>query len=175
MSRKSDFPHFLAINAMLSAMCFCLASLAVSTNNFKITFESFPVILGALLGGPISGMLIGGTGTFIYQMLRYGFTLTTPLWILPFVVAGGIAGAFATSKKYSLSRRETMFIAILSELVITGLNTLAIYVDSHIYGYYYPAIITGMIVFRTVISLLKGLVFGSLLPIIIRQVKKILG
>ena len=41
----------LALNAVLAAMCAALGALALDLNSIKITFESFPILLGALLFG----------------------------------------------------------------------------------------------------------------------------
>ena len=63
----------LAVDAVLSAMCAVLGAVAIDLNSIKITLESFPVLLGALLFGPVDGMAIGFVGTFLYQLLRCGF------------------------------------------------------------------------------------------------------
>ena len=76
----------LAMDSMLAAMCAVLGYLSLDFGNLKITFESVPILLGALLLGPIDGMAIGGVGTLLYQLVRYGVSVTTPLWILPYVL-----------------------------------------------------------------------------------------
>ena len=53
----------LVLDAMLAAICFLLANMALSTGTVKVTFESVPVLIGALLFGPIDGLAIGGIGT----------------------------------------------------------------------------------------------------------------
>ena len=73
----------LAMDSMLAAMCAVLGYLSLDFGNLKITFESVPILLGALLLGPIDGMAIGGVGTLLYQLVRYGVSVTTLLWILP--------------------------------------------------------------------------------------------
>lgn len=174
MLKKMSNVRFLTVNAMLSAMCAILAMVAISTNNFKITFESFPILIGALTYGPVSGLLIGGIGTFIYQMLYYGFTLTTALWIMPYIVGGFITGWYAQKKKFDLSTRETVFILLVNELCITILNTVAIYVDSHIYGYYYSAIITSMIVIRLVVAIAKAFIFSAVFLLLRERIKSLI-
>ena len=82
----------LAVDAVLSAMCAVLGAVAIDLNSIKITLESFPVLLGALLFGPVDGMAIGFVGTFLYQLLRYGISATTMLWILPYAAVGWLAG-----------------------------------------------------------------------------------
>ena len=62
----------IALDSMLAAMCAALGYAALDFNNLKITFESLPILLGALLLGPVDGMAIGVVGTLIYQLIRYG-------------------------------------------------------------------------------------------------------
>ena len=85
----------LALNAVLAAMCAALGALALDLNSIKITFESFPILLGALLFGPLDGLAVGFVGTLLYQLLRYGVSVTTPLWILPYALAGLVTGFYA--------------------------------------------------------------------------------
>ena len=66
----------LVIAAVLAAMVAILASLAITTNAFKITFESLPVHFAGLVFGPLVGFLVGTIGTLLYQMLVYGLTAT---------------------------------------------------------------------------------------------------
>ena len=55
----------LAADAMFAAMVTVLAAAAIKTGNLKITIEAMPVFLGALMLGPVDGMVIGGIGTLL--------------------------------------------------------------------------------------------------------------
>lgn len=154
----------LTTDAMLCALCAVLGYVALDLGNIKLTFESLPVLLGGLLFGPIDGMLIGGVGTLLYQLLRYGISATTLLWIVPYVVCGLAAGLGAKMDHFHLDRARTVLLALSAELAVTGLNTIPIYVDSKIYGYYFPGIILGVLALRLAISVGKGLAFGLILP-----------
>ena len=59
----------LTMDAVLAAMCAVLGAVSIDLGNLKLSFESLPVIIGALLFGPVDGLLIGGIGTFLYQFL----------------------------------------------------------------------------------------------------------
>ena len=76
----------MAADSMLAAMCAVLGAVALDVGNLKITLESVPIIVGALLFGSLDGAAIGFVGTLVYQLLRYGVSVTTLLWILPYVV-----------------------------------------------------------------------------------------
>ena len=164
----------LTLDAMLAAMCMVLASFAVQLGgNFKLTFESLPIHIGALMFGPIDGIMIGGIGTFLYQLLfsGYGITATTLLWILPYVVCGAMVGAYSKRRSFDISRREMIFLMLSSELVITLLNTLALFVDSKLYGYYSPIFVFGTLGARLLLVLGKGIVYGTIMPELIKPLK----
>ena len=165
----------LVLDAMLAAICFLLANMALSTGTVKVTFESVPVLIGALLFGPIDGLAIGGIGTLLYQMLSYGFTATTALWIIPYMVCGLFVGLCAKLKHFNLSTRQLMVIVVLGELLVTLFNTIALYVDSHVYGYYYPTIITGILALRLVICVVKAMAYSVILPSLLKPIRKTLS
>ena len=83
----------LAADAMFAAMVTVLGLVSISTGNLKITVEALPVFLGALLLGPVDGLAIGGVGTLLYQLLRFGVSATAALWIAPYVLLGLCVGA----------------------------------------------------------------------------------
>lgn len=163
----------LVMDAMLAAVCFVLANLALNFGNLKFTFESLPVHIGALLFGPVAGMAIGGVGTLLYQLLRYGITATTVLWILPYILCGLLVGWSAKRQAFSLSGQQTIAAVVAGELMITLLNTLALYADSKIYGYYTPTLITGVLGLRLVICIVKAVAYGLVLPSVLEPVRRV--
>lgn len=165
----------LSINAMLAAMCAVLGYLAIDVGNLKLTFESLPILIAALLFGPIDGMAVGGIGTLVYQLLRYGVSATTLLWMLPYVVCGFIVGAYAKKKGFMLTTRQTIVLVVLNELLITALNTGLLYVDSLIYGYYSAVFVFGTLIPRLVICVAKATVFALVLPALVKAVRRAVG
>lgn len=162
----------LTMNALLVALCAVLGYLALDTNVIKASFESLPVLVSGLLFGPVDGMLVGGLGSFIYQLLRYGISVTTVLWMLPCIASGLIVGLGAKIGKFSLSRKQTVVLVVISELVFMALNTFTIFVDSKIYGYYFPGIVMGALGIRLVICVVKAVAYGALLPVLITPLQK---
>jgi uncharacterized membrane protein len=65
-------PKQLALDAMLIAMFVALSFVSVDLGNLKITFDALPILIGALLFGPVDGLIIGLLGGFMYQLLSYG-------------------------------------------------------------------------------------------------------
>ena len=77
--------------AMLTSIYVVLSILTpIKVINFKFTLEAFPILVAGLLMGPLEGLIVGFTGSAIYQIFlsSYGITATTPLWILPHAVNG---------------------------------------------------------------------------------------
>jgi len=162
------------MDAVLAAMCAVLGSISIDLGNIKFSFESLPVILGALLFGPVDGLLIGGIGTFLYQFLRYGLTVTTPLWILPYVLCGLVVGLYAKKRSFSFDRLQLGFIITLASLLIFGLDTFVLYVDSKVYGYYSYVYIFGTIIPRTIVCFAKAAVFTAVMPLLLKTAKRVL-
>ena len=154
----------LTADAMFAAMVTVLAAAAIKTGNLKITIEAMPVFLGALMLGPVDGMVIGGIGTLLYQLLSYGVTATTALWIAPYVLLGLCVGAVSARHGYACTKRQLVLLVVFGELGITALNTASLYIDSLIYGYYSPVFVFGTLPLRLGICAAKAVVFSLLLP-----------
>ncbi len=165
----------LAVNALLSAMCAVLGALSINLGNMKFTFEGLPVLISALLFGPADAMAVGGLGILIYQLLCYGVTATTLLWVLPYVVSGLLAGLYARGRGYELSRRQLAFLAFSTGILVLIMNTAALYIDSKIYGYYSPVFIFGSLPARIGVCLVKAAAYSTVLPGLISAAHRGLG
>lgn len=161
--------------AMLIAVYCVLSILApVRIVNFKFTFEAFPILVASLLLGPVDGLIVGGVGSFIYQLLfsGYGITATTVLWVIPHAMSGLIVGLYARSKNFSLSFKQTSFIAIISALIVTALNLVALYIDSKLYGYYSKTLVFGNLIIKIITGVTLAIIYSSILPKLIAFLKK---
>ena len=165
----------LTNSAMLIAV-YCVLSILtpVKVANFKFTFEAFPILVAGLLLGPMDGLIVGGVGSFIYQLLfsGYGITVTTGLWILPHALSGLIVGLCAKSRNYRLSNVQIVLICILSAILVTSLNLLALYVDSKLYGYYSFALVFGNLLLKIAAGVILAIIYASVLPKLIAFLKK---
>ena len=167
-------PKRLVTNAMLIAMYVVLSLVAtINLGNMKFTLDSLPIIVGAALFGPVDGMLIGLLGSFTNQMLTYGFSATTLLWIIPAGVRGLLIGLYAKHHNFNMSFKQTQFITISSALVVTAINTLVMYLDAKIYDYYSFAYVFGGILPRIIAGVIIAFIFAAILPQILKQLKKI--
>ncbi len=164
----------MATNAMLAALCAVLGFIAIDMWTMKITLESFPVNLGALLFGPVDGAVIALLGSFIYQLLKYGVSATTLLWVLPGVISALLLGLYAKKKGFQLTKTQMVIAVLIAELIITALNTGVIYVDSKMYGYWFPGYISLNLIPRLAVCIGKGIVYGVVLHPMVDRLKKTL-
>ena len=111
-------------------------------------------------------------GTLLYQLLRFGVSATTALWIVPYVLLGLCVGAVSARHGYACTPRQLALLAVLGELGITVLNTGSLYVDSLIYGYYSPVFVFGTLPLRLAICAGKGIVLALLLPTLLRVARR---
>lgn len=162
----------IACDAMLCAMYVALSFVSINLPNMKLTVDSLPILVAAALLGPIDGLVVGLLGSFLNQMLTYGFTVTTLLWILPAGVRGLMVGHYAKAKNFDMTLEQTALITILSALVVTALNTLVMFIDSKIFGYYSWAYVFGAVVPRIIAGILTASAFAALLPPIVNTLRE---
>ena len=162
----------LAFDGMLTALCAVLGYMAIDLNFIKITFESLPVLLSAIMFGPVDGAIVGAAGTFIYQILRYGASATTVLWMFPYVYAGVFLGLYARSSHFRNTNREIFLSVLITKIGITIINTGVMYVDGMIFGYLFPGFISANLVTRFAACIAESIVFGFLIPRITIPLRK---
>lgn len=165
----------IAIDAMMSAMYVTLAYFSINLGFAKITFECFPVIIAGLMLGPVDGLIVGAIGTFIYQLTGYGITVTTLLWMLPYMACGLVCGLYAKRFKYYNSLKQIWIIIIISELLVFAFNTLAIFVDSKVYGYYTFAYVWGAVWVRLAVAAIKSVIYGFITMPVLNGMAQVSG
>ena len=154
----------IVIVGMLAALCFVLSAyVSVKAGSMKFTFAGLPILLAALLFGPVDGMLVGGIGEFLSQIIGYGLTPTTVLWLIPAVVRGLMVGLYAKAKKGAPGIVGTSAMIILSSLVVTLLNGLVIWADAVIMGYYSFAYVFGSTGWRFLASLITAVLYCAVI------------
>ena len=135
MSRQGISARRIVTDAVLIALFYALGFLSIKAWVIEVSFKFLPVLLAALLFGPADGLLVGLLGAFAEQMLSYGFTPTTMLWVLPAAACGLLTGLLRRSfGRPGWPRRLALFAVI--GVVCSLLNTLAFYVDSKLFHYY---------------------------------------
>lgn len=173
MSKNLSIPRKLCVAAVMAALFVVLDMLSIKIGqNIKITFGGLPIIVAAIFGGPVIGLLTGLVGAFIGQLISYGLSVTTVIWIIPAGVRGLAMGLL-----FIAFRRRTDWVTlgieiVISSLIVTVLNTAALYIDSLIYGYYSAAVVFGATVFRIASSVLTSAVYVLVIAPIVAALKK---
>ena len=165
----------LVVIAMLVAVYVVLNTIGtIRLGWINISVSALPIIIGALVYGPGGGLMVGLVGAFLGQLMTYGVTATTVLWIIPPAVRGLLIGVYAKRHGYELSRGQLIGTLIVTSIVVTILNTGAIYLDSIIYGYYSYAYVFGKVIIRLVSGVITAVVMAFITPPVIEMLRRAL-
>ena len=171
----------IAIDGMLAAVYFALTFLTINTGAYKITFASMAFVIAALLFGPLDAMAVAFVGEFLYQLIIFGLTPTTPIWLIPPVLHALRLGVFAvlmgTREKPLAARPVACVLACLDCGFFNAIfNTAALYADSKIYGYYNFKMIFVMGLYRILIAMAAAAVICAVvIPLIYVLRKRVPG
>lgn len=165
----------IATDGIMAALYVVLGFLSIDLGMMKISVEELPVMLAGLMMGPVDGMIVGGLGTFICQIIRYGLSATTVLWMLPYIVCGLICGLFAEKYNYYNTSRQLWLIITAAGMAAFALNTLAIYTDSKVYGYYSVPYVWGALGVRFVVLAVKTVLFGFIMMPLLKALARVTG
>ena len=118
MSNFSNSTRRLSRMAVMAALYTVLAMITIPIGNIHLTLASLPVVLTASLFGPLQGAAVAVVGEFIHQMLTYGFTLTTLLWLVPPALRAAVIGlgVYALKKAGRLPEAKPAFYYALSAM-----------------------------------------------------------
>jgi ECF transporter S component (folate family) len=159
----------LALNAVMIALYIALSTLAIPLGGLKLTVEHLPVIITALLFGPLDALLVGAFGELINQMLTFGFTPTTILWMAPAMFRGlsmGLCAKYLANHAGLTAVIEKklpvafLVICVISGLLCSLLNTFTLYVDSKMFGYYSYAMVFGVLWVRLATSAVSSVLMA---------------
>ena len=140
INKKRFNIYTLCMIALLTAMVVLLKrTIAIETPYFKFNFASLPIMLAAMLFGPVEGMVVGLLGEFIAQITGpYGLAPTTVLYVAPAAIRGVVVGLGAvwcrrTGKRIE-SRPVACYAICVAGAVFTTLgNTVSIWLESVMY------------------------------------------
>ena len=65
-------------------------------------------------------------------------------------------------------------VLLACQLLITALNTLALYVDSRLFGYYTPGFILGPLPLRLLLAAAQAAAFTTVMPALLRAARRTL-
>ena len=141
---------------------------AVQVGNVRISFGSLPVVAAALLFGPVDAVIVAMVGEFFKQLLTYGVTYTTVLYLIPPALRGLVVGlgalALLSLRGQRLEERRMLCYAvcIVAAVCTTLGNTLVNWLDSVLMGYYFPGLILGDFAWRLIVGMINAVVMSSL-------------
>ena len=166
MSKYNSVARRICLVGMLAALYLALNMVGFKAWSFHITFASLPVIVGSLLFGPVEGMLIAAIGEFFNQLLSYGITVTTVLWLIPPAVRGLVVGGSALLLRNERKHLEDRYVlcyvvCMAAALCTTAVNTAVMYADSVIMGYYSFGYVFGSAVIRGISGILTAVVVAT--------------
>ena len=166
----------IAIDGMLAAVYFALSLLVVDTGTFKFTFTSMAVIVAALLFGTADACAVAFVGEFLYQTIKFGVTATTPIWMIPPVIHAlllGLCARFLGRDRPLEEKTGLCFAACLGCAVLNSLcNTVALYFDSKIFGYYEYHMVFGVALVRICIGLATALIVTAVAMPLVTELRK---
>ena len=173
----------LAMNALFVALYFILGTYL----SFKIpgavqiSFSTIPLLLCAFLFTPVDAVTVAVLGTLLEQILDpspYGF-MTLPMWLVPNAVLALVVALGAIRIRKLESRKTalvcTAVLIVCAEVLLTALNTAALYVDGYILGYSVKALhllLPTRVANCFVRAAISCVVCLALIPPLRRQLKK---
>ena len=138
----------------------------------NISVATLPLIIASLLFGPVGGLLVGLLGSFLEQLLGYGLMATTVLWLVPNTVRGLLLGVYFKKKNYHPSRVQLIGALAVAALLTTALNTLVMYLDSVVQGYYSYAYVFGGVVTRVIAGIVTAVVMAFVAPPVVELLER---
>ena len=173
--------HRITINAMLAALVVGLSYVAADLGVIKFTFAPIAIILAAFLFGPADGFAVALVGATLEQILKYGISVTLPLWVIPALARGLLVGFGAHFFRRFLTKdRKTNaifvgLITIVSSLVVTTLNTPVMYFDAWLFDYLQYTEIFGLaLVFRYISGVICSVLYAAVTILILDPVARAL-
>ena len=130
----------------------------------NISVATLPLIIASLLFGPVGGLFVGLLGSFLEQLLTYGLMATTVLWLVPNTVRGLLLGFYFRKKNYRPTRVQLIGVLTVAALITTALNTVVMYLDSVVQGYYSYAYVFGGVVTRVLAGVATAVVMAFVAP-----------
>lgn len=173
--------HRITIVAMLAALFVGLSYLAVDLWVIKFTFAPIAIILAGFLFGPWDAFCVALIGATLEQLLKYGVSVTLPLWVLPALARGLLVGFGARMFRQAMAKSEksnvtsVALITLISSLVVTTLNTPVMYFDAWLFDYLQYTDILGLaLLWRYISGIVCSILYTALTIVILNPVARAL-
>ncbi len=163
----------LVTDALCAAMYVVLSfALGLRLGPMKISLDGLPILLGAMLFGPVDGLIIGLLGNFISQLLEGYITATTALWMLPPGLLGFMVGWYAKRHDFTLGVKKTALLFFAGLVADTTLTTGVMWVDCLVYKYSFVTY-SPYIGWRYAADVIKAAIYTLVVPPLIKAIRRI--
>ncbi len=174
---KSKKLRMLCLAAVMAAVYVGLDFLSESASAvfggwMKISLSGLPVVIVAIVAGPLWGGVTGFIGEFVIQLWLYGLDPTTLIWALAAASRGLVMGWMFRLFKKSTHPLMLGISTIVSSVVTTLLNTGGILIHQTIYGYSSYIATLVQVPVRVLSGALTAVIFALILPIVLRPLKR---
>lgn len=137
MNKEHSNTQRLAVLAVLTAIVIILqVAVVIPLGPFTVTLTMLPIIIGAILYGPVGGaalgaafgimvsiqVVTGAAGAFSTAMLEFQPAATILVCLLKGIAAGAAAGAF-----FRLFRRRSFYLGVVMAAVIAPIINTGIF------------------------------------------------
>lgn len=137
MNKEHSNTQRLAVLAVLTAIVIILqVAVVIPLGPFTVTLTMLPIIIGAILYGPMGGAILGAAfgivvsiqvvtgaaGAFSTAMLEFQPAATILVCLLKGIAAGAAAGAF-----FRLFRRRSFYLGVVMAAVIAPIINTGIF------------------------------------------------
>jgi len=166
----------LAAIGILSALCVAFSCLSIKTGPLTISFASLPIYVAAFYLGAPEAIIVALLGGAADQIISYGISTTTLLWLIPGALRA--VTAFLLSYWYNKLYRKpvetdysvTLIICIISSFICTFATTAVMAIDALLFNYFswtYVLSSLGLRLFSsTIVAILCGAVVSSIVNIL---------
>lgn len=172
----------LCICSVLAALYVALEWIAASfgkiafLDNYQIPISCFPLIIASVMFGLGWGTLTSVVGSFISQ-LGFGIGWGTLLWMAPTIIYSISVALLYKAFKKSENKSILAIQFFISSIILSVLNTIAMYINNLIYGIPYDLLNK---IFKIIVSLkligaiVFAIIFALITPIIVKKLKKVI-
>ena len=166
----------ITLDAMFVALFVVFATvLSIEVPPIKLSWTSLPVLLCAFLLRPSDAIAVALLGSFLDQMI-YGLGAQTIAWILPFVALGIVSSLLAQTFCKDGKLWKVVVSLVVSELVLTALNTLSLYLCGYIMtDVTSPALLIVGFITRTPQALPRIVLSAIFVPVLLKPLRRILS
>lgn len=179
---KKNYVKKVCICAVLAALFVALEMLSSTLgkiaflDNYQIPISCFPLVLASVMFGFGWGTLTAVVGSFISQ-LGFGLGWGTLIWMTPTIL---YTMAVALLYKAFRESDKTYILSIqffISSILLSILNTIAMYFNNYIYGIPYDLlnkIFAVVVSLKLIGAIIFAVIFAFIIPPIVKKLKKLI-